>query len=335
MLLIANIYGDWINNETYDIPSIKVNDNLYLFIIHDDKYTKFIAIDNNLKWIEGKYIEGYLDLENKNELINMFNSKNCNIVINQQYYNITKIRLVENFVPKNSLNEYILFTIWFGNHFSSNRKNGLFSIQNMSNCNVINVNKNNLHYFIKPEYPLHEGFKYLSDIHKSDYLRCYLMHHYGGGYSDIKKTSGSWHHLFDRLKNNNSLMAIGYKVDGIAFPEENNEELNKKLEDNFNNMMGVGFFIFKPYTELTMKWYNNMNERMDYYFDQLKKNPAKFSRESKDGTPVPWWEGGSKNTLYPISWNRILGQILYPLQLEYLKNIEKGIPDRADNNNYL
>jgi hypothetical protein len=329
----ATLYGEWINYENYDIPSIKINDDLYLFCIHDDKYTKFVTIDRNMEWINGKYICDNIDLKNEKELIDAYFLSN--FCVNRTQYNIKDIKKKDKFVPVNCLDECIIFTVWFGNDFTNNRKRGLTSLKTITNCNIININRNNLHHFIKNEYPFHPSFQYLSDIHKSDYIRCYLMHHYGGGYSDIKETSGSWRELFNRLKYNDSLLAIGYHVDGIAYPEENTEEENRKLTEHFNDMIGVGFFIFKSYSELTKKWYDKLHDRLDYYFNDLKNNPAKFSRESKDGSPMPYWEGGQKNTLYPLGWNRILGQILYPLQLYFLKNIQKGIPDRADNGNYL
>jgi hypothetical protein len=36
------------------------------------------------------------------------------------------------------------------------------------------------------------------------------MHHYGGGYSDIKKTLGSWITFFDQINDDDNLYAIGY-----------------------------------------------------------------------------------------------------------------------------
>ena len=94
-------------------------------------------------------------------------------------------------------------------------------------------------------------------------------------------------------------------------------------------------FISKPYSDFTFQWINSLNKLMDFYYPTLKLYPAKYSRESKDGSPVPIWEGGNNKTNYPLGWNRILGQIFYPLQLKFLNNISKGLPNRADNGDYL
>jgi mannosyltransferase OCH1-like enzyme len=84
-----------------------------------------------------------------------------------------------------------IYCVWVGENtaMNENRINGLESIRKNSGVEVVLVNNDNLNSFVKEGHPIHEGFKYLSDVHKSDYLRCYLMHHYGGGYSDIKPCS--------------------------------------------------------------------------------------------------------------------------------------------------
>jgi hypothetical protein len=49
---------------------------------------------------------------------------------------------------------------------------------------------------IPPAYPL------LTPIHKSDYARAYLMHHYGGGYGDVKHYQFDWRPYLERLEQN-------------------------------------------------------------------------------------------------------------------------------------
>ena len=76
-----------------------------------------------------------------------------------------------------------IYCFWVGNNnteMNQNRKNGIDSLVKNSKANVVVVDNSNLNRFILSDYPLHDGFTYLSDVHKSDYLRCYFMHHYGG-----------------------------------------------------------------------------------------------------------------------------------------------------------
>ena len=61
----------------------------------------------------------------------------------------------------------------------------LVTLRENSGCNIILIHDGNLHEWIIPG-TLHSSYKYLSYTHRSDYLRCYFSHYYGGGYSDIK-----------------------------------------------------------------------------------------------------------------------------------------------------
>jgi len=86
-----------------------------------------------------------------------------------------------------------IYCFWTGsNEMSDARKQSLEQLKQVSDMNVILVTKDNLHTYILPDHPLHEAYKYLSETHKSDFLRIYFMNFYGGGYSDIKRATGSW-----------------------------------------------------------------------------------------------------------------------------------------------
>ena len=65
------------------------------------------------------------------------------------------------------------------------------------------VTDTNLHEYNIPESPMHPAVcsKTLSAIHKADYLRVYFMHHYGGGYHDVKPHSASnnWTAVFSEF----------------------------------------------------------------------------------------------------------------------------------------
>lgn len=337
-MLIGTFFGEYVSYPRYSIPSIDYENNL-LFTIIDDKYMKFVLINKKGKFIEAKYIEKIINMNNINQIKELY--KNSNNYIEKNKYYIKDIEYYDNFIPENCLENNVLFTIWFGKSFTPNRNLQYLTLKKVSKCRIININENNIHLL---KYPIHKSFQYLSSIHKSDYLRCYLMYYYGGGYSDLKKTSSSWIPAFNKLKSNDKLWVVGYDCDGVALPSnlqrslidynETTKEFVKLLQEKKKIFIGVGFFIFKKNTEIVIRWFNELNNRLDYFYEELKKNPAKFDRESKNGTPYPSWEGGNLNTKYPICWNRILGQIFYPLQLDYPDRITKGIPKRNDRGNY-
>ena len=40
---------------------------------------------------------------------------------------------------------------------------------------------------------------------------------------------------------------------------------------NIKNLIGVGFFIFKKNTSLVNEWWLELNNRLDFFYDELKK----------------------------------------------------------------
>ena len=234
----------------------------------------------------------------------------------------------------NNIKNRILFVLWTGGTLSNNRIRCIKGIKEKTKCNVIIIDKSNINNYILKDYPLHKGYKYLSAIHKADYLRCYLMHHYGGGYTDIKEAKNSWLESYEKIEKNENIWALGLKGPngGIAFPDEYNKNQRNDLDKFHDRLIAIQYIIYKPRTKLTHDWYNLLNKRMDFYYEKLKENPAKYPRESASGTPKPVWEGGKLNTKYPISWNRILGQINYPLQEKYIQHIKSGLPEPKYNN---
>jgi hypothetical protein len=215
----------------------------------------------------------------------------------------------------------------------------LRTLREKSECEVVFITKENLSDYVLPDYPLHEGFQYLSEIQQGDYLKCYFMHHYGGGYSDIKQTTGSWVEFFDKLNSDDNLYAIGYAEkcsSDIAMLENctldpakskycldftTNHDKTKwdsfQVKSNWSVLIGNGAYICKKNTPFTTDWWNGLNEKMDGYLSQLKENPAKWPRDAKD-VINPYT---NELTKYPIRWAVINGNIFHPVALKYHKNI--------------
>ena len=86
-----------------------------------------------------------------------------------------------------------------------------------------------------------------------------------------------------------------------------------------------------------------LHQRLDKYSIELKKNPAVFSREAFDRSPSYWCKDEKDPELKKLPCptertniyflNRILGQIVYPLQVKYINHIKQGLP-MPDWNNY-
>lgn len=206
----------------------------------------------------------------------------------------------------------VIFMLWTGkNELTENRKKAIDSIKGCSGIDVELVTVNNISQYILPEYPLHPAYEYLSSIHKSDYLRCYLMHYYGGGYSDIKQNNNSWLNAFSIFENDELIYGIGYREvseDGVSWYAHFN--LMNLLKKNYNKLIGNGSFIIRPNTPFTHEWISEVNRRLDYYYFRLKNNSGNTYGDNKG---------------YPISWTELQGDIFHPLVMKYskyFKNIE-------------
>ena len=208
-----------------------------------------------------------------------------------------------------------LYCFWTGtNPLTENRKTNLKTLKN-TGFNVILVTPNNLDNYILKDYPLHRGYQYLSEVHKADYLRCYFMNFYGGGYSDIKRINESWIEHYNKLIKSD-YWGCGYAEKGkgdIGYGKD--KKINKLMEINYDKIIGNCSYIFKPNTPLTNEWYKNMMIKMDTIYSQLKKYP------SKSITQVY-----SEDYPYPLEWTELLGQIYHPIVYKYEDKLMKDLP---------
>jgi hypothetical protein len=149
-----------------------------------------------------------------------------------------------------------IFCMWTGdNPMSAQRIQALWSIYNNTGCPVALINQSNLQHWVHPDHPLHPAFPYLSATHKSDYLRVYFMHHYGGGYTDIKQTTTSWPQFFQKLQTSNAY-ALGYQELAHGIPHVSGE-LGDIIRSKHAELIGLCAFIFKKFYRSSKRWARN------------------------------------------------------------------------------
>ena len=219
----------------------------------------------------------------------------------------------------NGVNSRIVFCLWTGSELmSQNRLQALWSIFKNTGRPVALVTQNTLGEWVLPHAPLHPAYKYLSSTHKSDYLRCYLMHHYGGGYSDIKYTEAHWESYFVQLEQSQESLALGYTelVDGMPHLTGPQGDMIRKAHQE---IIGLCAFIFKPNTDLTSTWYRRLHELLDQKLELLEAHPGKFALDQK-GLILP----DGQASLHPLRWAEILGEILHPLFYENRNKLIKA-----------
>lgn len=217
-------------------------------------------------------------------------------------------KILRNF---DGLQSNTVFCLWTGDEImSENRIRSLWTLFNFIGCPIAYINKQTLEEWVHPEAPLHPAFQYLSSTHKSDYLRCYLMHHYGGGYSDIKITSTKWGEFFDILRSSSRLV-LGYQEVAHGIPHLQNA-LGDELRANYSQLIGLGAFIFKRCSPLTQEWFDATHQLLDSKLDALKAHPAQHPQDQKDVT-LP----DGQTSRYPLKWAELLGEILHPILYRY------------------
>lgn len=202
----------------------------------------------------------------------------------------------------------IIYCFWTGtNPMSKQRRLCLEQLKKVTFCDVVLVTPDSLGKYLLDDHPLHPSFFYLSQTHKADYLRTYFMRFHGGGYTDIKQTTGNWVSSFQKI-NNSDKWIIGYKEirGGVAYPP---------LSNNWNELLGNCAYICKPNTPFVVEWYNEMIKLMDEKYVDLQKFPAKFPQDSKE-----------VNNGYPIEWNEMLGRIFHRVLYKYKNKSLNTLP---------
>lgn len=191
-----------------------------------------------------------------------------------------------------------VFVFWTGdNELTENRKLSIIHLREYTGVDIQLIKASELEKYEHIDFPFHPAYKFLSYNHRSDYLRCYFMHVYGGAYSDIKKNRFNWNDCFDRL-NKSEKWILGYPEiapSGVA-------SQNEKLKMNYFRLIGNGCFICKPQTPLTKEWYGIVKDLLDANLEKLKKNPGNM-----------WGD----NAGYPLRWAEVQGELFHPLIYKY------------------
>ncbi len=82
---------------------------------------------------------------------------------------------------------------------------------NEPELDVVLVTPDNLGEWLVPGHPFHPAYDDLALIHRSDYLRAYLLHHHGGGYTDVKAAQHRWRPMLDELNRDQDAWLLGYR----------------------------------------------------------------------------------------------------------------------------
>lgn len=280
----------------------------------------------------------------------MFSCKYCPKTFNKKHYFEAHLNLHKEqneFLKKfmsNSLNdvEYVngvpkvVFTCWFGGYgidcpqMSQARFECFKDLVKNIHIPVILLTSHNYKNFVLDDHPIHPAFEYLSGVHKSDYFRCYMLNHYGGGYHDIKSRLVGWDDEFE--KNNwtldkNIWMYGRQEKNELSIGHPPNME---HFQKEYKKMVTMGWIICKKETPCTIELLNQIHCALDNHYDDLVKHPGIISAGYYSDKPREIVPPNS----YPVRWLEILGEIFHPLMLKYTNNIKFGLSDAIKTKRY-
>jgi len=191
----------------------------------------------------------------------------------------------------------------------------------------------NLDQWMVPSNPLHPAWEYLSAIDRGDYLGAYLMHHHGGGYTDLKPTTESWLPSFAVLKSG-EYFGVGYREPNrslvAAFDLDirpprvpifrRNWWRRRWLQVRYKTLIGNGAYIFRPGTSFTRQWLGEVERQLDLNYGALRQYPAIDPRDRQGRT----YDG--QVSKYPLTWAHLHGDIFHPLVYRHRRRISQVLP---------
>jgi hypothetical protein len=250
-----------------------------------------------------------------------------NILKQYEKPNFDNIEFI-NGVPK------VVFVCWFGGYkvdnqkMSKNRFEAFTSLVENIGVPVILITSKNYSSFIKQSYPIHKSFELLSGNHKSDYIRAYFLHHYGGGYHDIKHREESWQDCWGDWLVDDNIWIYGRRENNrraIGYPPNASNTRNK-----YNKLVTMGWVICKPNTKYTSNLLNKIEDVLDKKYPELETYPGYNSAGYYHENPFQMAEENN----YPLRWLEIMGEISHPLMLEHTIHIKYGLPDAIKKKRY-
>jgi hypothetical protein len=224
----------------------------------------------------------------------------------------------------------VVFIVWFGRKISNNRLLALNSLIKNIKVPYILITEDNYLLFEKKNNKIHKAFKYLSGNHKSDYLRSYLLHHYGGGYHDIKFRNKDLKNEWETFRDKKIWIKsrperhhnwIGYDIDNPK---------TKFITQKYKELGTMGWVICRPSTMYTKELIDKINKKLDIHYKNLKKFPSTNASGYYADTP---FEKVKNKNAYPLRWLELMGEHFHLLMYKYKNHMNLELPD-AESKSY-
>ena len=200
-----------------------------------------------------------------------------------------------------------VFVVWAGdNEMSPNRQRNLEIVERRIGLPVELVTPATLDRWLVPGHPLPPAYEHLSLVHRSDYLRGYLMHHHGGAYVDVKEPLGSWRPSHEQMAGDRDAWVTSYRTSDANWIGKLRGPLGLDILVRYRLMFGKSGFMMRSHTPLTAAWMERMDTVLEDNLEQLAEHPGGVFGD--DGE-------------YPLSWTDLLGRVLDPLTLKHVEHV--------------
>ena len=146
------------------------------------------------------------------------------------------------------------------------------------------------------------------------------MHHYGGGYTDIKYLDYSWMPALNNLVNSDNYIEGYPEVGIIGITRRRGLLFFLRHALKVNQLIGCGAFLCKPYTPLTELWMKKIHLIIDNKFDLLQENPASGPLDFI-GMKLP---DGSRSK-YPFRHAAFSGENFHPVCMKFIDKIGRSL----------
>lgn len=245
------------------------------------------------------------------------------LIVTKEEYD-RNVRLV-NGVPK------VMWCFWASGEMPPNRKRSFQLLCKHISCLVCLVSDKTFFDFEVDGAAIHSAYNQLSAVHKSDYVRAYLWHHYGGGWHDIKATLVSFDHVWAEFADGNTHLVGRPEIRGGAARTFDKER--RWMPDFWQDLVSVTAWVGRPATSLSGEVYRSLQAYLDENLELLQSNPAKHPRDKclgelsflkkikKNAARIML---GEKNS-YPLTWT-VFGNAFHPACLKYKENISRNLP---------
>ena len=248
------------------------------------------------------------------------------LTLDQIYDKNSKLSTVEyvHGVPK------VVYIVWFGRKISQNRLQALNSLIKNIKVPYILITEDNYKNFEVEDHPIHPAFKYLSGNHQSDYLRAYLLHHYGGSYHDIKYRDRGWSCEWEDFKDENIWMKSSAEIqpDHVGYDLDHPE--TKSIQKEYRSLGSMCWIISRKRTKYTQELLEKIDQKLDLHHSKLKHHPSVKPAGYYADRPM---EKLHKRDKYPLRWLELMGEHYHLLMYKYKDHMLLNLP-RPNLKNY-